>query len=322
MSMALFLFITMLVPQTASPRSPEADTLTSRGDAQMMNRQFDAAIKLYRDALAISPGHPLAHRGLGRVLDLQGRHAEAQLEYQSALKLANLSDRSQLQRLLAISYTFQRRFDEAERAQRQWFDDAQARYGRDGLPLGYLDFYDLAFAKGDFAEAERVLDTFYGEAAKAAAKMDPKLALLSGIEQARYRLMRAIVSARSGRLDDARARMRDAEAQLADAWKKLQAAAPSDMPLPSLDGNADEMMFPAGELAFWLGDPARTIRAMAPLMVKLPRHNWLLGQAYEKVGDQASAREAYRRIVESPLLNLQLAWTRPLAEARLQALGR
>ena len=66
------------------------------------------------------------------------------------------------------------------------------------------------------------------------------------------------------------------------------------------------MMFPAGELAFWLGDTARAIRAMTPMTVKLPRHHLMLGQAYEKEGNVAAARDAYRRIVESPVLSLEL----------------
>ncbi len=316
------LLVTVLL-QAVPGRPPEAEYLTSRADVQVMNRQFDAAAALYRDALAVSADYPPARKGLGRVYDLQRQHAEAQAEYQSALRLANEFERPEILRQLAISFVFQRRYADAERTTHQWMDVVTAKHGGE-RPLGYLDFYELALAKGDFDEAGRVLDTFFASSRlpqTAAGAVDPQ-AILGDIEWARDQAMRAILAARRGRTDEARTLQRGAEARLVPALKRLQAAAPAGLPANAITTEVDEMMFPAGELAFWLGDTARAIRAMTPMTVKLPRHHLMLGQAHEKEGNLAAARDAYRRIVESPVLSLELAWARPLAEARLDAIGR
>jgi tetratricopeptide (TPR) repeat protein len=305
------LVVALLVPQSAPEPPKEAEYATARADVEAMNRRFDAAIRLYREALALSPDYPPARKGLGRVFDLQGRHAEAQAEYESGLRRATEWERSALLDQLAISLAFQRRYDEARSALQQWLDMALARTGG-LLPLGYLRFHELAAARGDFDEAERVLEAFHAAQRKALppGAGEPER-MLSDIEWSRYQAVRAAMAARRGHADRARTLLRDAEGELGRALKRLGA------PI----GTADEVTFPAGEVAFWLGDLPRAIAAMAPMSVKLPRHHLMLGQAYEKQGDLNAARESYRRIVESPLLSLDLAWARPIAAARLEALG-
>ena len=321
MPLPWLLAVSLLLPQTSSERPKEAAYLTSRADVQVMNRQFDTAIRLYREALGVSPGYPPARKGLGRVLDLQGRHTEAQAEYQSGLQYANEFEVPALLHQLAISQIFQRRFDDAERTLRRWLDVVLAKNGG-GQPMGYLDFYELALAKEDFAEAERVLETFYlplRPPQVAADVAEPQM-VLSEIQWARYEALRAVVAARAGRPDRARTLLREAETRFVAALKRLQAAAPAGMPARAIETDVDEMMFPAGEASFWLGDTARAIRAMAPMTVKLPRHDLMLGQAYEKAGDLPAARAAYRRILDSTVLSIGMAWARPIAEARLKAL--
>ena len=323
MVISSLLLVTLLQAQPAAPPPPqEPEHLTARADVQVMRRQFDAAIAAYRQALALSPGHPIAHKGLGKVFDLQGRHAEAQAEYEAAMRRANQFEIPELLRLLTISLTFERRYDDAERRLRQWLDGVLVKTGGE-LPMGYLGFYDLAMARGDVDSADRALDTFYGplrpsQASAGAGSFD---AILGEIEWARYQALKAAVAARRGQAEQSRTRLRDADARLRAALKRLMAAAPPGQQTPPLDRDVDEMMFPAGEVAFWLGDTAAAIRAMAPMGIKLARHNFMLGQAYEKEGNVAAARDAYRRLADSVILSIDLAWARPIAEARLKALG-
>jgi len=53
-----------------------------------------------------------------------------------------------------------------------------------------------------------------------------------------------------------------------------------------------------------------------------PRHNLLLGRAYEREHNLAEARAAYTRVIESTTVSIELAWARPIAQERLAAIGR
>jgi hypothetical protein len=83
-----------------------------------------------------------------------------------------------------------------------------------------------------------------------------------------------------------------------------------------------ELMLSEGEVAFWLGDTSRAIRLLSTEDVKSTHHNLLLGQAYEREQNLVEARAAYSRVVESTELSIELAWARPIAQARLAAIGR
>jgi adenylate cyclase len=45
---------------------------------RLMQRRYDDAESAFRAALALDPGYPWAHRGLGEVYLLQGRYADAE----------------------------------------------------------------------------------------------------------------------------------------------------------------------------------------------------------------------------------------------------
>ena len=83
-----------------------------------------------------------------------------------------------------------------------------------------------------------------------------------------------------------------------------------------------ELMLPASEVAFWLGDTGAAIRLLADEEIMSPRHHLLLGRAYEGEHDLAKARAAYTRVVESAsVVSIELAWARPIARERLAAIG-
>lgn len=93
--------------------------------------------------------------------------------------------------------------------------------------------------------------------------------------------------------------MAEAEAQLAkvdEALATVASQAALNAPRSNVGGDS---WLRAGEVAFWLGDTARAIRLLSKEYVKLPRHNLLLGQAYERERNLAEARASYTRVVES-----------------------
>ena len=315
---------TLLLPQAAAERSREPEYRTDEADIHRTHRRFDDAIAGYRQALAIDPRYVRARRGLGNVLDLLGRHADARAEYLAGLEIASAHNVQPLLLDLATSYVFERRFDDAHEALQRWRDLNATRGGEDSAGLQL--FFELALARDAFDEAERVLALQYGPLKKPPAMArsqtpDPD-ALLTSLEWSKYQGQRAVVAARRGRADEARRLMAEAKAQVAKVDKVLVALAPPGLlDAPGANASSDSML-PIGEVAFWLGDTALAIRALSTEYVKLPRHNLLLGQAYERVKNLAEARAAYTRVVESPILSIGLAWARPIAQARLAAIGR
>ena len=325
LSQAVALAITLFPPQVQSERPKEAEYVTAKADADRVHGRFDEAIATYRQALAIDPDYLPARRGLGQVFDLMGRYADARAEYLAGLEGRRQSyEAAPLLWSLAASYVFDRHFDDAHTALQGWADLVVERRGYD--PNDSLAFFDLAMAGDAFDEAERMLERHYGPiemppAMPPSAAPDPH-AIMTQLRWMRYNADRAVVSARRGRAADARRFMAEAEAKAKEIGEVLAtfASAAGSGP-PSLNPGR-ELMLPGGEVAFWLGDTGGAIRLLATRDFRSPRHNLLLGQAYEREQNLAEARAAYTRVLESTELSIELAWARPIAQARLAAIGR
>lgn len=325
LSQAVALAITLLLPQAQSERPKEAACATASADVHRTRGRFDEAIAAYRQALASDPGCLPARRGLGQVFDLMGQHADARIEY-----LAGLEGRSESYEAaplfwsLATSYVFDRHFDDAHAALQRWADLALERRGYD--PNASMMFFDLAMAGDAFDEAERMLEQYYGPIEKPPAialspPPDPHV-LMTELRWMRYNAERAVVSARRGRAADAQRFMAEAETE-AGKIDQVLAAIASAAGLNAVSLNPSrELMRPEGEVAFWLGDTSRAIRLLSAEDVQFTRHNLLLGQAYEREQNLVGARAVYTRVVESTNLSIELAWARPIAQARLAAIGR
>jgi tetratricopeptide (TPR) repeat protein len=330
LTIAGLVFLSVLSIQSTPERSAEVARLTGRADVHRMHRRFDEAITDYRQALRLAPDSVRARRGLGRVFDLLGRHADARAEYTAGLERASRFEDGGLLVDMATSFVFERRFDDAHAALRRWADLVLEREGQDasGSPL----FLELALARGDFDEAERVVDRFYRRAMPAtpatqdagggALTASDAAAGMQMLEQGKYCAQRAVIAARRGRAIDARRLLAEARAQLSQMYKLALTRLPEPPPDLSFADVTDEMRMPAGEIAFWLGDMRRAIELLSAERVRLPRQGLLLGQAHEREGNVARARDAYTQVVENTVLSIDLAWARPQAEARLAALGR
>jgi tetratricopeptide (TPR) repeat protein len=316
--------ITLFFPQAPSDRPKEAEHITARADVQRRDRRFDEAIATYRQALAIDPDYLPARRGLGQVFDLMGRYADARTEY-----LAGLEGRTQSYEAaplfwsLATSYVFDRHFDDAQAALERWEALVIKRRGYD--PNDPLRFFDLATARDAFDEAERMLERHYGAIGKPPAiapstGADPH-SIMAQLQWMRYNADRAVVAARRGRAADARRFMAEAEAEAKKIDEVVAAFASAAGSGPPSLNPSRELMAPEGEIAFWLGDTSRAIQLLSRADLKSTHHDLLLGQAYEREQNLAEARAAYTRVVESNDLSIELAWARPIAEARLAAIG-
>ena len=321
---AVALAMTLFLPQAQSERPKEAEYVTAKADADRVHGRFDEAIATYRQALAIDPDYLPARRGLGQVFDLMGRYADARAEYLAGLEGRRQSyEAAPLLWSLAASYVFDRHFDDAHTALQGWADLVVERRGYD--PNDSLAFFDLAMAGDAFDEAERMLDQHYGPIAKPPAIVPSTTpdshAVMTQLLWMRYNAEHAVVSARRGRAADARRFMAEAEAQAKQIGGVLANFASATGSTVSLNPGR-ELVLPEGEVAFWLGDTGGAIRLLADEEVMSPRHNLLLGRAYEREHHLAEARAAYTRVIESTTVSIELAWARPIAQERLAAIGR
>jgi len=325
LSQAIALAIALFLAPAQSDRPKEAARVAEGADIQRRGRQFDEAITSYRQALAIDPACLPARRGLGLVFDLMGRHADARREYLEGLEgRADSYEAAPFFWSLATSYVFDRHVDDAHAALQRWADLVFKRRGYD--PNDSMMFFDLAMAGDAFDEAERMLEQHYGPIEKppavALSPLPDQHVLMTGLRWMRYNADRAVVSARRGRAADSRRFMAEAEAEARRIDEVVAAfASAAGLKAVSLKPRR-ELMLPQGEVAFWLGDTSRAIRLLSTDDFKVPRHNLLLGQAYEREKHLVEARAAYTRVVESTELSIELAWARPIAQARLTAIGR
>lgn len=325
LSQAIALGVTLFLPQAPSERPKEAARVTASADVQRRAGRFDDAIATYRQALAIDPGCLPARHGLGQVFDLMGRYGDARTEY-----LAGLDGRTDSYEAvaffssLATSYVFDRHFDDAHAALQRWSDLVVKRRGHD--PNDSMMFFELAMAAEAFDEAERMLEQHYAliEKPPAVALSPPpdSHVLMTGLRWMRYNADHAVVSARRGRAADAGRFMAEAQAEASRIDEMLAAiASAAGLTAVSLHPRR-ELMRPEGEVAFWLGDTTRAAALLATDGFKSARHNLLLGQAFEREQHLVEARAAYTRVVESTEVSIELAWARPIAQARLAAMGR
>lgn len=82
-------------PQTMARKDPKGVTgvsplweLIVKGDAAAVARDFDGAIRIYREAIALSPESPVPHYRTGQAFALKGALDEAEAAYAAALEKA------------------------------------------------------------------------------------------------------------------------------------------------------------------------------------------------------------------------------------------
>lgn len=323
MLVRLIVAVALLLPQAPIERPREGDALTDTADTHRWNGRFDQAIALYREAIAINTGNARARRGLGQALDFTGQHADARAQYQAVVEGAAQPPEYMFLDI-AASYVFDRRFDDAQAALQRWADLSAWRRERD--PNEALMFFHLAIARGAFEEAERIIERHYAPIEKPAPMVSsPTLdskAFVPRLRWMRYTAERAAMSARAGRAADARRWMAEAEAQarnMQDVLTAFTAATGADT------GGLkpyDHLAPTAGEVAFYLGDAAGAIGLLTTGSSRSPRYNLVLGQAYEREGKPSEARAAYAGVLKETTLSIEAAWTLPIAQVRLAALGR
>jgi tetratricopeptide (TPR) repeat protein len=281
----------------ADPRS--TDELIAEGRRLDLGGQHDEAVKLYRAALDREPESYDGHYGLARALDLTGKYEEARRHFARAIELAPEPEKDQPLRMMAIAWVFARDADRAASYFRQVFDrriaagafagasDVANEIGRVDLELGRLD----------------AAETWYRTGYDTAARQADRPAWQVDLAELRWAHAQARIAARRGQAEAARR-------HTAAVRGLLDKGTNSDQ----------EIHYPylAGYVDLHLGDPASARSHLERADQEDPFILLLLAQASERLGDDSSAREYYRKMLASSSHGLPAALARPVAIERLK----
>lgn len=287
-------------PAQAPPPAPGSpEDLVQQGQKLSREGKQDEALALYRQAMEKAPTLYEAHLAAGSALDLKGDYAEAREHLSKAIALATPDSKAQVLRSMAFSYAFEGNAAKAEEFEKQVYDARLAKndwvgageicnelariYLESGDPdpayEWYKRGYDTALRKADLSPADKNLWLFRWESAQAR------------------------VAARKGNLKDARQHVATAKVALDQA------------------NNPDQMrFFPylTGYVAYYTGEYKTAIADLQKADQHDPLILALLGEAYEKSGDAAQAKDYYRKVLEINAHNPTNAFARPLAKKKLE----
>ena len=296
---SLLLIAIVCAAQEAAPAPGSAADLVQRGLKLSREGKQDDALALYEQALAKDSNSYQARLESGIALDLKGEYAKAQEHFTRAVEIAPAESKEQALRSLAFSYAFQGDAFKAAEPEMQVFNARLAKGDTVGageacnelariyLELGDPDHaykwykmgYDTVSRKTDLSEADKSLWLFRWESAQAR------------------------IAARRGNIEEAQQHVRAAK--------------------PALDkaNNPDQMRFYpylSGYVAFYGGDYKMAVAELQKADQHDPFILVMLAQAYEKSGDEAHAKEYYRKVLEINVHNPTNAFARPLAKKKLQ----
>ena len=260
-------------------------------------RQLEA-LKLYDEALKVSPDLFEAHLAAGIALDLLGRYPEARDHLTRAIKLAPPEAKVNALDAMAVSFAFEGKADQGAPFYQQAFDlesaerPASAAEQANALGRLYLE-------TGDTKNAARWYQTGYEMSRR--QKDEPG----SQLDLWRFRWLhaQARIAVREKRITDANANRAAAKALVA-ATRSLSDQGPA---LAYLDGY----------LALYSGKPKAALTSLAGADQQDPFVVLLQARASERAGDKAGAEKFWRKVLTFNGHSLQNAFARPAARKAL-----
>jgi tetratricopeptide (TPR) repeat protein len=278
--------------------SAAADAVAARAAQLDLAGRRDAAIALYRQALARNPASFRAQYGMARALDLEDQYEEARQHFRRALALAAGGDRDQTLRMLGMSWTFSGQVDEAATCFQEVFD-ARLRAGN------FSEAADEANELGrlylESGNLDRALQ-WYRTGHDTAARQTDRAAWQVDLADMRWAHAQARVAARRGETPEVRA----FEARVRELLDK--------------GGNTDQQVqypYLLGYDAFYLGDFTTAVTQLRQADQQDPFILLLLGQAQKRLGQTDAARASFRRVLASTSHAINNAIARPIAQLEL-----
>jgi tetratricopeptide (TPR) repeat protein len=293
---ALLLTSSLLLSQVtlqgeANPQIKQAQQLNSEG-------KQDEALAILNQLLASDPKNYDANLNAGIVLDLKGDYNKAHTYLLQAIELALPERRVQAFRSTAVSYAFQCDLPQVARYEQLAYD-AQMKDQKLSDAAGTVNELARIYLEcGNTSDAAKWYQTGYDTAARQ-----------TGLSEADRDLW-------SFRLENAKARIaaREGKPKQADADVVAAKAILDKGKIPD-----QQRFYPylAGYVAFYTGNYESAIEELKKADQKDPFILVLLGQAYEKTGNQSEAMKYYRQVLAINSHNPTNAFARPLAKKKL-----
>jgi tetratricopeptide (TPR) repeat protein len=281
-------------------QAPDSDDLVKRGRTLMTLGKHDEAERLYRQALGLNPRSFEALRALGILLDLRGQHVEARGHLDQAVRLAPSSTvRHQAMAAVALSFAFEGKLADVQRQyealrQQQHSDGDSSGAAASARAIGRI-FQEV----GDVAIARKWYELGYREWRPGPDEPASEHLLW----ELRWQHMQARLAARERRIDQARRHLAEFEAVMQRRNKVAE--------------DTDIYRWVAGYVAYYAKEYDRAIAELSQGNLADPFILNLIAMSYEARGDPSSARQYYRRTLESNVHNLSAAVARPHARGRL-----
>jgi tetratricopeptide (TPR) repeat protein len=279
------------------PGSPE--DLVQQGEELSRKGKQDDALALYNRAMDKSPTLYEAHLAAGEALDLKGEYAAALEHLNKAVEYAPSDSKVQALRTLAVSYAFQGDPFKASEPEMQVFNTRLAKNDSVGAAETCNELARIYLELGDADHAYKWYKMGFETVAHKADLSDAD----KNLWQFRWESAQARVAARRGKADEAQLHVAAAKVALDKAKNPDQARF-----YPYL----------TGYVAFYTGDYKTAIADLQKADQRDPLNVVLLGQAYEKSGDAAQAKDYYRKVLEMNQHNPTNAFARPLAKKKLE----
>ena len=281
-------------PEPAAAMAPELRELLTRGSALNLAGEQDSAFAVYRSALDKWPNEYYVHSGLGTILDLTGRFAEARHHWARAIAVASPQQAPGAHQQLAISYAFECRAADAARTEQAAIDAHLARRDFSAAATVYNEQARI-FLECD--DAERALLWYrrgYETVLKALGLSDTAQSLWAF----RWAHAQARVAARQGRPAAAQQHVAAAQAILARGLN------PDQLPF-----------FPylTGYVAFYAGDYQQAIAELQHASQTDPFVLALLARSHEMRGEDAEAQLNWAKARAINAHGLTVAFARRLA---------
>lgn len=277
---------------SAASQVQEADRLLSSGD-------IAGATAALRKIVASAPSSFDARLVLGRALDLDGKHAEARVQLEEAIRLASDDQRTTALTAMGVSYAFESKPDEAARYYQRAYDaDVQAD-DRGTAAARANALGRIYLESGNAQKAEEWYRTGYEMARKIPGLPAPQAALW----EMRWHNAMGRIAARRGQIK--------AAGEHAAAVKSL-------LDRGGNEGQAVFYPYLLGYIAFFAKDYRRAADELSKGDLDDPFVLGLLGQSYQRLGDRAKAEEYFRKVLATPAHTINSAFARPLARASLR----
>jgi tetratricopeptide (TPR) repeat protein len=301
---AIFVLSVFVAPVLAqAPRSQqEQPEFIKQGQQLMREGKLDDALALYRRTLQTSPDSLPANIAAGSVLDLLGQGEEARRYFGKAIQVADTPEnKAMAQRAMAMSYAFE--------------GNCKKTIQHEQLVFNYHGSVKDFFGQGETAdEAARVcIDSGDLDSAYEWYKTGYETGLKEpDIKPARKDLW-------DFRWEHAQARIAARRGNQAEAQKHV-AAAKTILDKGTNPEQAQFLPYLQGYVAFYAGDYKTALEELLKANQNDAFIQFLIGQTYEKLGDEQKASEYYRKAATAIAHNPAAAYAVPLAKRKLSSM--